>query len=68
MSVCSNAHDMNLVTTERTAKAVIAILENIRPQILRYKENVVKLREVLEPILGFRWNRTLICAVGAEKF
>ena len=58
--------DMNLVTTESTARAVIAILENIRPQILRYRANVAKLKEVLEQILGFRWDRSIICAAGME--
>ena len=59
---------MNLVTTERAAKEAIAFLENVRPKILRYRENAIILREVMGPILGFHWNPPLICAVGAGKF
>ena len=59
---------MNIGTTEGTAKAAITIIENIRPRILRYREDVVKLREVLEPVLGFHRDRALICEVGEGEF
>ena len=30
--------------------------------------NAKKLRIILELLMGFRWNRSLICAVGSDKF
>ena len=40
----------------------------MRHELLEYRANIRKLRETIEPLLGFQWNRSLLCAVGAGKF
>ena len=59
---------MNTVTTKNTAEATLIVLAKMRPGLLEYRGNVKRLREVIEPIMGVRWYRSLICAVGADKF
>ena len=59
---------MNTVTTKNTAEATLIVLAKMRPGLLEYRGNVKRLREVIEPIMGFHWDRSIICAVGADKF
>ena len=61
-------HDINSVATKNTAEAASIVLAKMRPGLLEYRRNVRRLREVIEPIMGFHWNRSLICAVWADKF
>ena len=48
--------------------AVLIVLDPIRHQLLEHRRHVGRLREVLEPLMGFRWDRSLICAAWADKF
>ena len=59
---------MNTVATKNTDEAALISLAEMRHELLEYRRNVKRLRDVIEPILGFRWNMSLICAVGADKF
>ena len=59
---------MNTVATKNTSEAALIVLAQMRHELLEYRRNVKRLREVIEPIMGVRWYRSLICAVGADKF
>ena len=59
---------MNTSRTKNAAEAAIIFLAKMRHGLLEHRRNVEILRETIEPILGLHWNRSLICAVGADKF
>ena len=59
---------MNTVATKNTDWAAIIVLAKMRPVLLEHRRNVKRLMQTVEPILGFHWNRSLICDVGADKF
>ena len=44
--------------------AIESLWKSLWKKILRVITNPVKLREILEPIMDFQWNRKLIIAVG----
>ena len=53
---------------KNTAEAATIVLVKMRHGLLEYRRNIKRLRETIGPLLGFRWDRSLLCAVGAEKF
>ena len=57
---------MNTVATKNTAEEAIIVLAKMRPGLLEHRRNVKRLRQTIGPILGFHWNRSLICAVGGR--
>ena len=59
---------MHTFATKNTSEADFIVLSKMRPDRLEYRRNVKKLREVIEPLMGFRWDRSLIVASGADKF
>ena len=59
---------MNSVTIKNTAQAATTVLVKMRPELLEYRRNIKRLRETIESLLVFHWDRSLLCAVGTEKF
>lgn len=59
---------MNTVATTNTSEGAVIVLAKMRPGILEYRRNFKRLGDVIDPIMGFYWDRSLICAVGAVEF
>ena len=56
---------MDTSEPQNTAKAAVIVFQKIRPQLIQYSSHPAKLREIIEPIFGFGWNRRAIGAIGS---
>ena len=50
---------------QNTDKAALIVFQKIRPQLLQYSSNPDKLRQIMDPIFGFEWDRCTIGALGS---
>ena len=58
--------NMDSLRISERAKASLIVFKAIRPQILENRANIKKLREIIEPVNGFEWSRSLIDKVGSK--
>lgn len=55
---------MGSVRANDTARESLIVIQCVRRQISKFNANPVKLREISEPMAGFRWGRKLIIPAG----